>query len=116
VNLPHDLPDAPAPATGAAHGDETQAQWEMRATLLAKGNQISRTASPMEKPQSYHGVSDGRSDVSYYFAWAAALKCSRDAHADLVPPHQDDIQEAIRLHEEGGMQHVYTIPILRPMT
>jgi hypothetical protein len=62
VYLPQNLPDAPS-STTAEQGDEGQAQWEMRATLLAKGNSISRSASPMEKAQSYHGVSDRPSDV-----------------------------------------------------
>ncbi|KAF2674247.1 HCP-like protein [Microthyrium microscopicum] len=55
-------------------GDDVQPEWEKRATLLAKANSISRSNSPA---QPYHGVSDAPSD--------------------------GDLQEAIRLHEEGDL-------------
>jgi TPR repeat protein len=73
VNLPQGLPDAPE----TARDEQGQAQWEARATLLAKANSISRSNSPLVKGQNYHGVSDAPSD--------------------------DHIQEAIRLHEEGDL-------------
>jgi TPR repeat protein len=73
VNLPQGLPDEPETAKDQ-HGE---AQWEARATLLAKANSISRSSSPMVRGQNYHGVSDAPSD--------------------------DHIQEAIRLHEEGDL-------------
>lgn len=73
VNIPQNLPDAPE----TAKDEKGQAQWEERATLLAKANSVSRSNNPLLRGQSYHGVSDAPSD--------------------------DHIQEAIRLHEEGDL-------------
>jgi hypothetical protein len=59
VNLPADLPAEPS---GVAKGVEDEAEWEKRATLLAKGNGISRSNSPA----SQRGVSDAPSDVRLF--------------------------------------------------
>jgi hypothetical protein len=42
VNIPADLPE---PSSGAAKGEEEEAQWEKRATLLAKSNPNQQSAS-----------------------------------------------------------------------
>jgi hypothetical protein len=61
VNLPADLPAEPS---GVAKGVEDEAEWEKRATLLAKGNGISRSNSPA----SQRGVSDAPSDVCLFYS------------------------------------------------
>jgi hypothetical protein len=91
VNLPDHLPDAPenlpAPArphASAIEGDQAtteqrEAQWEKRATLLAMNNPL-LSQDGSEKPRGRSrspGISDAKGDVN--------------------------IQEAIRLHEEGDL-------------
>lgn len=61
VNLPADLPAEPS---RVARGVEEEAEWEKRATLLAKGNSISRSNSPASG--SHRGVSDAPSDVRFH--------------------------------------------------
>lgn len=56
MNLPTDLPAEPAEL---GKNVENEAEWEKRATLLAKSNSVSRGSSPV----GYHGVSDAPSDV-----------------------------------------------------
>jgi hypothetical protein len=74
VNLPENLPEEPS---AAARTELEQSEWEKRATLLAEGNSVSKSATPSGRPVSAHGVSDGTSDAN--------------------------IQEAIRLHEAGDL-------------
>jgi hypothetical protein len=57
-------------------GVENEAEWEQRATLLAKGASTSRPATPVS-PHA-HGISDAPSDVSLY----DDQKCHENAHAD----------------------------------
>jgi hypothetical protein len=59
VNLPADLP---AEQPGIGTDVDGQAEWEKRATLLAKGNSIRRSASPATSGQSVK-VADEKSDV-----------------------------------------------------
>ncbi|GME49097.1 hypothetical protein GTA08_BOTSDO13394 [Neofusicoccum parvum] len=82
VNLPSDLP---AVDEGVARNAEHEAQWEKRATILAKGTLISKSGnlgdSGLDAPRrspSPAGVSD--------------------------PGKDENIQEAIRLHEAGDLE------------
>ena len=74
-NVPEDLPEVDATA---ARSDEDQAKWEKRATLLAKGNSISRppstpgsdARSPLQSPVSEGkgitvNLNDEGGDVSF---------------------------------------------------
>ena len=84
VNIPTDLPEI---ESGIASNAEEEAEWEMRATLLARGNSIIRpgSSSANRETQIEESGKPGRTvSVS-------------DAKGD------DDIQEAIRLHEEGDL-------------
>jgi hypothetical protein len=58
VNLPANLPAEPSQL---GKGLENEAEWEQRATILAKGTSPSRSASPVGFQQ--HGISDAPSDV-----------------------------------------------------
>lgn len=98
-NVPHDLPEIIMPV-GGRDGDQTAAelQWEKRATILAKTaneNELHRTRSPTPPTDTIQDalaglriVSDGRPGPG------VASSPSIDA----------DIQEAIRLHEEGDLR------------
>jgi hypothetical protein len=59
VNIPANLPEIDG---AAVNNEDKQAEWEKRATLLAKGNALSRSASPLEAGRS-PGVSDPQGDV-----------------------------------------------------
>lgn len=98
-NVPQDLPEIVVPADGQ-EPDQTAAetQWEKRATILAKTaneNELHRTRPPTPPQDTIsHGVggmrvvSDGRPEPG------VASSPAIDA----------DIQEAIRLHEEGDLR------------
>ncbi|KAJ6783559.1 hypothetical protein PWT90_10616 [Aphanocladium album] len=111
-SVPENLPAIVVPPAGAAavvDKDALESQWEQRATLLAGQNELARSApgSPalggsmaslnLGPPGSPGAPGGGRSR-------------SR-SHSPGAPPKpisskkiDDDIQEAIRLHEEGDLQ------------
>ncbi len=84
INVPTDLPEI---ESGVAHNAEEEAEWEKRATLLAKGNSIIRPGSS--------GANEGK-QTEQSGKGSKTVSVS-DAKGD------DDIQEAIRLHEEGDL-------------
>ncbi|KAL2352331.1 hypothetical protein BJ546DRAFT_1028574 [Cryomyces antarcticus] len=73
---------------GAGGGEEAEAEWEKRATLLAKGNSMGM--GTVEKAGGGGGVAAGRP--------RSASRSVSDAGGD------ENIQEAIRLHEAGDLE------------
>ena len=86
ANVPSDLPNI---QDLAVKGEEQQAQWEERATILAKGNPNTRSASQGGPSRP----STGRSGSSP----TGRERSISDAKGD------ETIQEAIRLHEAGEL-------------
>lgn len=104
VNVPTDLPDI---QDVAVQGEEKEAQWEERATILAKGN-------PNNGPVSLGGQPK---DIT------SEQKLHQNRSSQETPPHpeqdfslrpvlsrsvssakgDENIQEAIRLHESGDL-------------
>ena len=84
IKLPPNLPEIQG---GVAHSEEEEAEWEKQATLLAKGSTIVGPTAATPNTQEKHDV-DGKSQI---------VSIS-DKRGD------DDIQQAIRLHEEGDLQ------------
>ena len=85
TNVPANLPVIRGDAAG---NEEQEAQWENRATLLARGNSVLRPKSSGANKAEQHG-DDGHNSKSVSVG---------DQKSD------DDIQEAIRLHEAGDLQ------------
>lgn len=98
-HVPQDLPEIVIPADGR-EGDQTAAevQWEKRATMLAQAaneSELHRGRPPTPPSDTIHGamagmriVSDGRPEPG----------------TTSSPAIDADIQEAIRLHEEGDLR------------
>ncbi|KAF2096927.1 HCP-like protein [Rhizodiscina lignyota] len=90
TNVPDSLPDiqveAPSPSDDAATKEEKEARWEKRATILAQSNPNSRRGSGSASA-NHSDNEEGLDSVS-------------------VGAAQDDgdIQDAIRLHEEGNLE------------
>ncbi|KAK5129140.1 hypothetical protein LTR08_003805 [Meristemomyces frigidus] len=96
TNLPDDLPEAPTavvalPAStedgvvdeAKAEKERREAQWEKRATILAHGNPLLEGQQKRQEETRSQGEDD-----------------------DLSEQNEDDnIQEAIRLHESGDLEH-----------
>ncbi|KAK3996528.1 protein DSF2 [Cladorrhinum sp. PSN332] len=101
-NVPQDLPDIIVPDGGVEDKEGTESQWEQRATILARENEKhrSRPTTPVHGsvaptlPQLRLG--DGSSED-------APLA---DPNVKVVSSKQidEDIQEAIRLHEAGKLE------------
>ncbi|KAK7744886.1 hypothetical protein SLS53_003119 [Cytospora paraplurivora] len=98
-NVPQDLPEIVVPANGQ-DADQTAAesQWEKRATILAKTaneNELHRIHPPTPPTDTIQGA-------------MAGLRIVREdgqEHGVASSPAIDaDIQEAIRLHEEGDLR------------
>lgn len=91
-NVPQNLPDITMTADG--DGDESQSQWEKRATMLASANK-SRPASRDNNDGGQQG-------------WGAAgggAPTRSERGSVSSPAIDEDIQEAIRLHEAGDYEN-----------
>lgn len=99
VNVPDNLPEI---QDLAIQGEEEQAQWEKRATILAKGNpnsrllsqdasSCSRSSSPSRSPRIHV------QPPAYLGGAPTVTRSISDAQGD------ESIQDAIRLHEAGEL-------------
>ncbi|KAI9824286.1 MAG: hypothetical protein M1832_002094 [Thelocarpon impressellum] len=87
AHIPADLPDIAADGRG---GDEHEAQWEKRATLLAKGGVGQASATDGIAKLSLDGL--------------APAETGRSRSGSVSDPTGDEnIHEAIRLHEAGDL-------------
>lgn len=89
INVPSDLPDI---QDVAVHTEDKQAQWEERATILAKGNPNTRPLS-----QEGHPRPTPPQHLAHLGDRPPVLRSISDAEGD------ESIQEAIRLHESGDL-------------
>jgi len=89
TSVPSDLPEISA-------GDEGESQWEKRATLLARENEKSRTrpASPTGSTVDLPGISSMTLGEAH----------GQDQGVVSTKYVDDNIQEAIRLHEAGELE------------
>lgn len=95
-NVPTDLPEITAGDEGDG-GPAAESQWEKRATMLAKKNELerSRQGAPVGSTTDLGTFSDltiGRGGHGH------------DKHVVSTKYVDDNIQEAIRLHEAGDME------------
>ncbi|KAF6842741.1 hypothetical protein CMUS01_02802 [Colletotrichum musicola] len=86
-NVPQNLPEI----TTTTDGDGDESQWEKRATMLASANK-SRPASRDNNDGGQQG-------------WADAARRPSQAGSVSSPAIDEDIQEAIRLHEAGDYEN-----------
>lgn len=104
VNVPTDLPHI---QDVAVQGEEKEAQWEERATMLAKGN-------PNNRPASLNGQPKGVTCEQKFYQDRFPQETPTDPEQSLsVRPGttrsvssakgDENIQEAIRLHESGEL-------------
>ncbi|KAL2199537.1 hypothetical protein P885DRAFT_29549 [Corynascus similis CBS 632.67] len=99
-NVPQDLPEIVMPADGSEDKDAAESQWEKRATMLARENEKHRSrpttpihgSAPPVIPQLQLGDSPGDDTPG------AQGKVVSSKAID------EDIQEAIRLHEAGQLE------------
>ena len=97
INVPTDLPDIQDVAVGV---EEKEAQWEERATILAKGN-------PNTRPLSRDGLPKAAQPQNEFQAHGQAHLGNRPTATRILSSAKGDenIQEAIRLHEAGDLEH-----------
>ncbi|RDL38522.1 HCP-like protein [Venustampulla echinocandica] len=94
ANVPSDLPEIKA-GDGQEGGEGTESQWEKRATMLAMGNEISRSR-PRTPSTSNAGPEAALNSLT--------LGAASGGEKGVVSEKTDDnIQEAIRLHEAGDL-------------
>lgn len=104
VNVPTDLPDI---QDVAVQGEEKEAQWEERATMLAKGN-------PNNRPVFLNGYPKGVTPEQKFYRDRFPQETPSNPEQDLSArpgitrsvssaKGDENIQEAIRLHESGDL-------------
>lgn len=112
ANIPSDLP---AITDEIGESEEKEAQWENRATILAQENPVVKESRSRENSVGNSSLNGGRPALGRHIS---------DAKGDVrsIPMHgtkegrwadargQENIQEAIKLHEAGG-EHLTTIAI-----
>ena len=104
VNVPTDLPDI---QDVAVQGEEKEAQWEERATILAKGNPNNRPVSLGGQPKditSEQKLHQNRfsQEIPPGPEQEASLQ-SETSRSVSSAKGDENIQEAIRLHESGDL-------------
>jgi len=101
-NVPTDLPEivVPGPAEGAEDQDgHHESQWEKRATMLARKNEENRTRPPtpvQNTTQAFSQMSMGGGSGGEPTPLPKGTVSSKAI--------DEDIQEAIRLHEAGDLE------------
>lgn len=94
-NVPQNLPEIVVPAD-PQDKDGAESQWEKRATMLAGQNELARSRPPSPGPAS-PATPGGTAQMS--------LDGSPSSRAPVSSQQTDqDIQEAIRLHEAGHLE------------
>ncbi|KAL9099640.1 MAG: hypothetical protein Q9163_004881 [Psora crenata] len=94
ANIPIDLPDI---QDIAVHGEDRQAQWEDRATILARRNPNNRPLSPRNDSKPSTPNETEVEHASHLGDRPAPLRSTSHPESD------DDIQQAILLHEAGKL-------------
>ena len=92
VNVPDNLPDVGGAIV--ARNEEEEARWEKRATVLVQGGPLGQSAPPTPTIE----VNDEMADVGMAAVGKPGQR-SAGATAD-----EENIQEAIRLHEKGNLE------------
>lgn len=91
-HVPAGLPEIPDAYTRGGDEEEKQAEWEQRATVLVSANR-----SPNARPELAHSTT-GMSQLSIGESQRRRSASISDAESDV------NIQDAIRLHEEGKLE------------
>jgi len=110
-HVPQDLPAIIAPEDPEADQEGHESQWEKRATILARENEKSRSRPPTPVRDVAHSLAhvrlhDGSSDDAPA-NWPLAPSPSPSSTKKGVVSSKEidaDIQEAIKLHEEGDLE------------
>jgi hypothetical protein len=100
--VPQNLPDIVLPRD-PQDKDAAESQWEARATMLASQND--RAVSRPSTPGSGGGAADGRGRGSMMRQGSGTGRSRSPSASQVVSSKaiDEDIQEAIRLHEEGDL-------------
>ncbi|KAF1999463.1 HCP-like protein [Amniculicola lignicola CBS 123094] len=90
VNIPEDLPDI---SVTVARNEDDEAKWEKRATILAKGNILNQGGSATTNFEQGNPMNGTRPGTG-----------TRNRSVGVSKDGDDNIQEAIRLHESGNLE------------
>lgn len=94
VNVPDNLPDVgDAPV---ARNDEDEAKWEKRATMMVQGGPLGHSAPPTPTIE----ISDAMANMGM----APVRPGVQRQPSTGAPADEENIQEAIRLHEKGNLE------------
>jgi TPR repeat protein len=99
VHIPSDLPAIPDHYRQNADEQEKEAQWEERATRLVKEN----GSMPVSRGESIHPPAEDMSQMNIAAADAPASRSSSRPRSISDAAGDENIQEAIRLHEAGDL-------------
>jgi TPR repeat protein len=95
VNIPADLPTITDPYSESGDKQETEAKWEERATILARENVQSRPPTAEMSQMTISAADAGSQQRSH--SRSRSIRSIGDVESD------ENIQEAIRLHEAGEL-------------
>jgi hypothetical protein len=97
ASVPDDLPEIQGPDEGQDGGAGVESQWEKRATILARKNEETQSRPTTPVPRSPAGLE------SFQYMNISGGP-GKDKGVALTKYADDDIQEAIRLHEAGELE------------
>lgn len=99
VHIPSDLPTIPDPYTPNGDQQEKEAQWEERATRLAKED----GSTAVSRGGSVHSLATEISQMEIADAEGLKVRASNRPRSVSDAKSDENIQEAIRLHEAGEL-------------
>ena len=96
ANIPQSLPDIKQDGDA----ENVEGEWEKRATILARSNEITRSRSRHDSPER-----NGEKGIGHAMGLGVRTPTVIGSKEGIVadPKVDDNIQEAIRLHEEGSL-------------
>ena len=95
VNVPDNLPDVGGAVV--ARNEEDEAKWEKRATVLVQGGPLGHSAPPTPTIE----INDAMANMGMSPAGRPGVQRQPSTGA---PADEENIQEAIRLHEKGNLE------------
>ncbi|KZM18536.1 hypothetical protein ST47_g10339 [Ascochyta rabiei] len=102
VNVPDDLPDVGGAVV--ARNEEDEARWEKRATVLVQGGPLGQGVGGSAPPTPTVEVSEAVGSMGFAQADGRPGVQRQPSAGIVAPADEENIQEAIRLHEKGNLE------------
>lgn len=102
INVPDNLPDVGGAVV--ARNEEDEARWEKRATVLVQQGALAQSMGGSAPPTPTVEVTEAMESMGFTQASARPGVQRQPSAGAVAPADEENIQEAIRLHEKGNLE------------